>query len=89
VVLSIFFVNFFVGIVVDTWHGISGSDPADAYRPVLREYHYTLKTIFRKHPAPILHVRKERRLPSPGLGLLKATSHQWLLHVVSHERFDR
>jgi len=55
VVLSIFFVNFFVGIVVDTWHSISGRDPADSFRPVLREYHYTLKQMLRLRPEPVLH----------------------------------
>ena len=54
-VLSIFFVNFFVGIVVDTWHTIRGRDPADSFRPVLREYHYTLKQMLRLRPEPVLH----------------------------------
>lgn len=89
VVLAIFFVNFFVGIVVDTWHSISGRDPADSFRPVLREYHYTLKQMLRMRPEMVLHVMDtDRKRPSVGLQGMTLTVYRWLVHIVAHPRFD-
>ena len=57
VVMSIFYINFFVGIVVDTYNDISGTEDLEGMSDTLVEWHFTLKEVNKQTPVPVVRGR--------------------------------